>query len=319
MKINRIALLFCVCSIAMTGLWTEPAHGAEPATKEAIVMKSAILKVMDETQIPSEFEGTLAEVKVKPGVMVKKDQVLAVLNHKQLSLKLVQAQLELERVEVEVRNDFDVLYAEKSLAVAKSELERAYESRRIASQSVSEAEVERLKLLVDRAEVDLKRQKRNSQVAKLTQKIKLNEIEQIKEQIARHQIKTPIDGMVVSVDTNLGEWVMPSNPIAKLVRVDRLRVEGFVTADQAAQDLMGREVRLQIKIPGSGETEFKGVVTFVHPDANPVNSQVRVWAEIDNSDFKLRPGLRGDVIISEKTQTSTPANNAATSSDAILN
>jgi hypothetical protein len=32
---------------------------------------------------------------------------------------------------------------------------------------------------------------------------------------------------------------------------------------------------------------------------NPVNGQVRVWAEIENRDLLLRPGLHGKLVIGE--------------------
>ena len=46
-----------------------------------------------------------------------------------------------------------------------------------------------------------------------------------------------------------------------------------------------------------GQREFRGVVTFVSPEANPVNGQVRVLAEIENTGGKLRPGLVGTLAL----------------------
>jgi len=41
-------------------------------------------------------------------------------------------------------------------------------------------------------------------------------------------------------------------------------------------------------------------VTFVHSEVNPVNGQLDFWAEIENSDHRLRPGLRGSLKISDQ-------------------
>ena len=55
---------------------------------------------------------------------------------------------------------------------------------------------------------------------------------------------------------------------------------------------------LRTTLPGSAaEAEFAGKLVFVNPEISPVNGQMRVWAEIENHDLKLRPGLRGSLTI----------------------
>jgi len=45
------------------------------------------------------------------------------------------------------------------------------------------------------------------------------------------------------------------------------------------------------------EIEFQGKISFVSPEINPVNNQTRVWAEIENPDLKLKPGMRASLIV----------------------
>jgi len=82
-----------------------------------------------------------------------------------------------------------------------------------------------------------------------------------------------------------------------VLRVDRLRVEGLVLAKELTGDLVGRRVTLTVDLPGRPAAEFEGAMVFVSPEVNPVNSQVRVWAEVDNKKLLLRPGLRGNLTI----------------------
>jgi len=42
---------------------------------------------------------------------------------------------------------------------------------------------------------------------------------------------------------------------------------------------------------GKEPMEARGKVSFISPVANPVNGQVRVFLEIDNSKGELRPGV----------------------------
>jgi multidrug efflux pump subunit AcrA (membrane-fusion protein) len=77
-----------------------------------------------------------------------------------------------------------------------------------------------------------------------------------------------------------------------------LRIEGFVPASQAKQELIGHEAKLVVDL-GEGNSLSRGAkVTFVDFETNPLNNQVRVYLTVSNEDGKLRPGLTPAVIIS---------------------
>ena len=41
------------------------------------------------------------------------------------------------------------------------------------------------------------------------------------------------------------------------------------------------------------ESKYSGEIVFATPEVNPVTGQIRVWAEADNIDGLLRPGVKG--------------------------
>ena len=43
-----------------------------------------------------------------------------------------------------------------------------------------------------------------------------------------------------------------------------------------------------------------GEVVHVSPEVDPVNGQVCVWAEVENSAMLLKPGMRGTMVIGPK-------------------
>jgi macrolide-specific efflux system membrane fusion protein len=43
--------------------------------------------------------------------------------------------------------------------------------------------------------------------------------------------------------------------------------------------------------------EFSGKVIFVDPEIDPINAQVRIWAEVDNQGLRLRPGMRAKMTL----------------------
>jgi macrolide-specific efflux system membrane fusion protein len=92
--------------------------------------------------------------------------------------------------------------------------------------------------------------------------------------------------------------VQPGDAVVRLLRINPLRAEGFLRARDLRYKLEKQPVKLQVILPGETRpTSFEGRVVFVDPEIDPVNSQVRVWAEIDNSSDRLRPGMRGDMAI----------------------
>ena len=48
-----------------------------------------------------------------------------------------------------------------------------------------------------------------------------------------------------------GDWAEPGDKMLRLIRLDRLRVEGFLDAAQAKASLEGRPVALTLDAPGS--------------------------------------------------------------------
>src|SRR5438445_6301914 len=103
--------------------------------------------------------------------------------------------------------------------------------------------------------------------------------------------------MVVQVNPHHGEWVEAGKTVMRVLRVDRLRVEGFVHVEKLTRELVGRKVTLTVDVAGQPGNEFEGAVVFVSPEVNPVKQQVRVWAEVENRKLLLRPGLRGSFVI----------------------
>jgi multidrug efflux pump subunit AcrA (membrane-fusion protein) len=267
------------------------------AQEKIATVESVILKTVETAEVPAEFAGILSDVVVGEGKIVREGDLLAKIKDIEVRMKLAQAELEMEKADLVAKNDLNVRFAEKAYEVAESDLSRAKQANQIVKDSVSGSELEKLQLLVEKAKLDIDREKRNIDQAVLSKRIKDQEIAMLKDQIARHEIRAPISGMVIAVDKHRGEWVKPEANVVKIVLVDRLRAEGLVSADHAVQGIENKRVVLSITIPGSGQTEFAGRVTFVHPDVNTVNGQVKFWADIENSGLKLRPGLQGKLTI----------------------
>ena len=272
---------------------------ADPSPN-GIRVESALVTLIDQADVPAREAGVLVQFTAREGDSVKRDDLLARIDDSQAALAARHAQTELDIAQKESRNETKLLYASKTVDVAKAELKRSNESVEKYKKSISETELDRLRLTVEQAELQVQESEHELGVAKLNERLKADELATAQLGVERRRITAPFAGVVVEVKRRLGEWVEPGTPVVRIVRIDRLRVEGFIRAEDLQGELVGRPARLKVDLPGKPGSEFVGAVVFVSPEVDPVNGQARVWAEVENPDGLLRPGLRASLTIAPR-------------------
>jgi len=269
----------------------------ESTAAEKIAVDSAVVTLIEQVDVPAREAGVLSTVGVREGALVTAGALLAQMDDTQAQLAKKRAQIELDTARVEAANDVDVRFAQKSTEVARAELKRASESLEKYKKSVSATELDRLRLEAERAALQVEQAEQVLKVAALTEQLKQNDLDFATASLDRLTIKSPLDGMVVEVNQRPGEWVEPGEAMFRIVRIDRLRVEGFLDAPLAVASLVGRPVVLSVVGARGAAAEFPGKIVFVSPEVDPVNGQVRLWAEVENRTGALRPGLHGTLLI----------------------
>lgn len=275
---NRTQLFALVFSTLLFGSTVQ----ADP-----IVAESVVLQLLDEAEIAAGEAGLLIHLDVSEGVRVKRGQVLARIDDMAARINEQGAKAELTVAKAEVENDVSIRYAVKALEVAKTELQRSLDSVARFPTSVSQAQIDIERLKVDEMTLEKERAEHERRLAKLRVDVAQSKLDAAKLEVRRRQVISPLDARAVSVEVNLGEWVEPGQKIVRLVSTQRLKAEGFVTAAQAASGI--EEASVTVEIDGSDRT-FEGKIVFVSPEVDPINQQVRVWAEVPNSQALLRPG-----------------------------
>jgi len=279
-----------------------------PAGQSAgeIEVSSVLVRLIEQREVPAEEAGVLAAVEVSDGQMVQRDDLLAQIVDAEARIAVERAKIELDIARKNVENDVGVRFAAKSLEVAKAELERSLDSIAKYPKSISDSEMDRLRLVVERGELEVEQAEYEQAIAAFTQRIKENEYEAAMEKLRRRRITAPVAGVVVDVQRRPGEWVEPGETVLRVLRIDRLRAEGFLPVAALAHELDGRAVRLVVDLPGQAGAEFPGRVVFLSPEIDPVNAQVRVWAEIENRGLRLRPGMRARMIVDARPADGSP-------------
>lgn len=256
------------------------------ALSQTIEVESVVLRLIDEADLAAGESGIVVELNVSEGQMVKRGDVIARIDDTAARIDEQTARAELALAKAKAENDVAVRAAETAQRVAEAELARSEESIARFPKSVSQSQLDVERLSVDKLKLEVEAGEQEIRLASLAQQVAERKVEAAELRIKRRKIVSPIDAMVVEVEAAVGEWVEPGQKVVRLVSTQRLKAEGFVSATQAAEDLSGATALVQLD---NGQT-VQGRVAFVSPEIDPINKQVRIWAELDNKDGKLRPG-----------------------------
>ncbi len=272
--------------------WSEPESNAE-----SIEVSDVLVTVIEQVDVPARERGLITQLQVEEGDLVKPGQLLVQIEDADARLNVKRAKIELETAQSQADTDVKLRLAKKALELAESELIRGQKSRELFKDSVTDEELQRRELAVDQAKLEIEQAQHERRLAELRADFSANEFEIAQRGVELRQIAAPIGGMIVQVKRRPGEWVEPGMTALRILRIDRLRAEGFLDAKQLGGDLVGRPVKLTVKLLGDDEVVLSGVLRFVSPEVDPIDGRARVWAEIENRDWKLRPGMHGSMTI----------------------
>ena len=287
-------------TLGLLGLSVSAAVAGEPLSVPVMIT------LLEEARVPAREAGVLVAVGVREGAQVKEGDLLAQIDDTEAQFLEERAGMEREIAAKNAANEIGLLTAEKTLEVARAQYERADATGKKFRNSISQTELDRLRLDGEKAALAVRQAKHDLEIAELTCRLKQNERDYASRSVDRRRILAPLPGMVVEVERQRGEWVQPGDTVVRIVRLDRLRAEGFIAAPAARADLAGCPVRLEVDLPEKASAVFVGKLVFVSPEVDPVNNQVRVLAEIDNPESLLRPGLRATLTVDESAPRSFP-------------
>jgi RND family efflux transporter MFP subunit len=208
--------------------------------------------------------GTLAHVAVKDGDVVRVGQLLANLDD-----AVLRASLEVARAGMN---------AEGELRSATTQLElRKVELQKLTSlferNHASRQELDRIAGEVRIAEARIQSVQEDLAVRRL-------EFARIEAQLQQRQIRSTIDGVVVEVLHDHGEFVSPSDPVvARVVQLDPLLVVFSVPAARRTEVNQGETVAMDV---GTTSGSVTGVVEYVSPTADASSGTFRIKVRLPN-------------------------------------
>jgi multidrug resistance efflux pump len=105
---------------------------------------------------------------------------------------------------------------------------------------------------------------------------------------------------------HIGEWLQPGDPLATVIRTDRLYVEGYIDAARFNPvDVRDRPVTVEARLADDRRESFTGRIFNVKPRMESGN--YRVVAEVDNRQVDGEWLLRAGQFVTMTIHSGQPA------------
>jgi multidrug efflux pump subunit AcrA (membrane-fusion protein) len=144
--------------------------------------------------------------------------------------------------------------------------------------------------------------KHDFEIAKITVHARKTQVEAAQLAVTRREFKAPIDGIVQEVIMHEGEWVNPGDVLMRIVRLDQLKVQGFVDSRQLhPSEVKDKTVTVDVDLARGRRVQFTGRIDYVSAEIEEVDDRYRVWATVDNRQenghWVLSPGMVASMTI----------------------
>jgi HlyD family secretion protein len=305
-----LALVVVAAAAALLGWWWfagAPERGAQSyATESAaladisvIVVATGTLEPTGEADVTSTISGTVASISARPNDLVSKGQVLARLDMGDLEARLAGA------IAVVSSQQANLLIAETNLADAEATLNRTQALS--SGQSVSVRELELAASAVKRAQAQ--RALADAQV-----RAAQAELQAARNDYDRACICSPIDGVVLEANINLGQTITSAGlaqPLFSLA-ADLTRLDLQVDIDEADIGSVRGGDTATFAVEAWPDRAFSGTIREIHFAPIIVEGVVSYRAMLDDAEMLLRPGMTAtaDIVVDEARQVLSVPNAA---------
>ncbi|MCE9556493.1 MAG: HlyD family efflux transporter periplasmic adaptor subunit [Planctomycetes bacterium] len=298
---QRLSFVTAVAVALSVSFWkpltAEETTESSPQTAAGPVLENCFVMLVEEADIPAQEAGVLAELKVAEGTEVRAGDLLAKIDDRRAEIDKRLAADQYASAREKADNDINFRYATAAADVAEAAYQAALDANRRVANSVASSEVRKLKLEHRRAVLQIEQSRLERSTMGHEAQEAAAKLEAADDNLRRRKITSPLDGVVVDVRRHVGEWVQPGDVVLHVVRLDRLRVEGFIkAADAPSSRIRGRDVTVTVELAGKAgkeRHEVTGKVVFVSPLLQ-TGGDYRVWAEVNNrqqdGQWLLQPG-----------------------------
>ena len=250
------------------------------------ITASGTINPLSTVSIGTQASGRIAEIYVDYNSEVKEGQLLALIDQDNAKASVAQREASLEIAKAQVAVE------ENNIKYYKKALDRI--SKLNASKYSTEKELEAAERDYDNAVAQLTLEKAQVKQAEAA-------LNSAQTELSYTEIKSPVDGIVISKAVEVGQTVAASFSTPELFSVaedlTKMQIEASVVEADISKVREGQKVRFAVD--SYPDEFFDGIVTQVRNEAVTTSNVVTytVVIGIDNTSMKLRPGMTANVEI----------------------
>lgn len=250
------------------------------------ITASGTINPLSTVSVGSQASGRIAEIYVDYNSVVKKGQLLALIDQENAKATVQQREAALEIAKAQVAVE------ENNIKYYKKALNRI--SKLNASKYSTEKDLEAAERDYDNSVAQLALEQAQVKQAQAS-------LNSAQTELSYTEIKAPVDGIVISKAVEVGQTVAASFETPELFSVaedlTKMQIEASVVEADIAKVKEGQNVRFTVD--SYSDDYFYGTVTQVRNEATTTSNVVTytVVIGIDNTDMKLKPGMTANVEI----------------------
>ena len=294
---------FTLPTLIATLMVTMPLIAQERTPGNEIQALNCMVQYKNKVNVPAKAEGTLMELRFEEGDTINQGDVIAIIDDTAAALALELKKAEEKEAMLNAANEVNLKDAINSEELATAEA-KAYQELRDQG-AIPFWEMEKKRLEAERARLRIDLAVMQKKIAEVQMIAKRSEREIADFELTRRQVTAPATGFVEARIAQLGEWVQPGSPIATVIQMDRLRVEGDVDGLHPIRVVRGMPVQVRIHTGSNKPIEISGKLDYVSMEMD-LNHRYRVWVEVENkkvgNDWVIKPGMQADIVIKPAAQ-----------------
>lgn len=256
-----------------------PAPAATP-THNDIFVASGPLIVEHQVDVASQRDGVVTEVRADAGTPVKKGQVLALLDDRQISADLDAARARTRSTAADLKN------WEAEAKVLQADLNRA--QKMWEADLITKEQYDHARFKAESDQWDVKRVQELLVNAQQTERSLELELE-------KTRICAPFAGIVARRYIRDGQQVAKGGRMFWVTETAPLRIR--FTLPERFVGRVQRGTSFAVTSPDTGDAQYSARVLEISPVVDPSSGTIEVLAQIVNPSKDLRPGMTASVRI----------------------
>ncbi|MCH5237028.1 MAG: HlyD family efflux transporter periplasmic adaptor subunit [Muribaculaceae bacterium] len=118
--------------------------------------------------------------------------------------------------------------------------------------------------------------------------------EQIREQIKKCIIKSPLSGTVLIKYAEPGEYATPGKPLYKIADMENIYLRSYFTCDQLANLKLGQKVTVIADFGGDEQFEYPGTVTWISDESEFTPKSIQTKDSRANLVYAVKIAVKND-------------------------